>query len=433
MTDLSSKTVLVFDGGYFPELALRLSRGFGRVLYQCSVSNTKPKINEAVIGDLSPVERIEDFWPIKNEINLFVFPDCAHAGLQAELISQGFLVWGSRGGMDLELKRIAFKDVLKKQGLAVGPYKVCMGLEVLRHYLEARSDLYVKLSKFRGNTETRHWIDYRNSSHILDEFAITFGPTANDIPFLVEDAIETEIEWGLDTYFAGGQFPSIVAHGPEIKDKCYAGSVVKWDDLPSQVREVAEAMKPVLAESGYANFVSMEIRIGKDGTPYFTDPTCRMPMPAGMPQLELYDNLPEIIWAGAQGECIDPVCSKQFAAECIIDHTESQTEWRRIVIPKEVRRWVKLSEAFEVDGDLYAIPPFHNSEPCIGSIMGLGDTMEEAIEALKEHVSAMKDQPIIVPVEKLVCALKEIHEAEEQGMEFSSTPIPEPETVVSES
>jgi hypothetical protein len=431
--DLSSRTVLIYDGGLFSDLALRLSRSFGRTLFQCSIDQPFPKVNEAAVGDLPPVEVITDFWSIKKDIDLFVFPDCAHAGLQNELISQGFPVWGSRNGANLELQRIRFKEVLNGIGLTVGPYEVCNGLKELSDFLRDKKDRYIKLSKFRGSTETRHWIDQRQSSAILDEFAITFGPVAESVKFLVEEAIPTEIEWGLDTYFAGGKYPTMVAHGPEIKDKCYTGSMVKWSDLPDQVREVAEAMQPVLAESGYTNMVSMEIRIDEEGNAFFTDPTCRFPSPAGEAQMELYTNLPEIIWAGAHGECIEPEYDNTFAVECIMDHTGQEEKWRTLVVPDSVRQWVKLYGACQVDGDLYGIPPFPHSTDSIGAIIGLGNTMEEAIEALKAHAAELKDQPVTIPIETLVEALKEIEVANEQGVEFASTEMPEPETVVSES
>lgn len=432
MSDIGDKTVLVYDGGLFSELALRLSRSFKRTLFQCSISCPHAKVHESAVGDFAPVEVITDFWPVKNDIDLFVFPDCAHAGLQNELIAQGFPVWGSRNGANLELQRIRFKEILKDIGLKVGPYEVCNGLNALREFLRDKKDRYIKISKFRGNTETRHWIDQRQSVAILDEFAITFGPVAESIRFVVEEAIPTEIEWGLDTYFAGGKYPTMVAHGPEIKDKCYTGAMVKWSDLPDQVREVAEAMQPVLAESGYTNMVSMEIRIDEEGNAFFTDPTCRFPSPAGEAQMELYSNLPEIIWAGAHGDCIEPEYEHEFAVECIFDHTGPDTAWRTLVVPDEIRRFVKLYNACEVEGDLYAVPPFPHLGDSIGAIIGLGDTMEEAIDTLKWNASKLKDQPVTIPIDTLVDALKEIEEADKQGVEFASTEMPEPETVVSD-
>jgi len=433
--DVSDTTFCVIDGGQFVELAVRLARSVKRVLFQCSIDQPYKKVNEASVGDLPGVEVIDpevnDFWTLKKQIDCFVFPDCAHAGVQNELVAQGFQVWGSRNGVNLELQRIKFKKVLLDLGLHVGPYRVCNGLTELRAWLRDKKDQYIKISRFRGNTETRHWIDQRESGHILDEFAVTFGPVAEDVRFLVEEAIPTKIEWGLDTYFSGGKFPSFVAHGPEIKDKCYAGSIVAWRELPDPVKEVAEAMIPVLADANYANFISMEIRIAEDGTPYFTDPTCRFATPAGEPQLELYKNLPEIILAGAHGECIDPICSHNFAVQAVMDHSGPEEDWRRIVIPEGVRQWVKLYSACQIEGDLYAIPSFPHSCDSIGSVLGLGDTMEEAIEHLKANAKALKDQPVHIHVETLVEALKEIEEAEAKGVEFSEQPMPEPESVVS--
>jgi hypothetical protein len=62
--------------------------------------------------------------------------------------------------------------------------------------------------------------------------------------------------------------------------------------------------------------------------------------------------------------------------------------------------------------------------------VGVGDTMEEAIEHLRENKDAMPDG-CNVQFSSIADLLKEIQTAEELGMSFTEGKIPGPETVVS--
>lgn len=431
MKEPSDATVLVFDGGLNVELALRLARSFKRVLYQCSIESPYPKVHESVIGDgFDEIERIRDFWTQKDEIDGFIFPDCANAGLQRELACQGLRVWGSRDGCEWELDRERFKKILKKVGLEVGPYSVVLGLSQLRDHLRDKEDKWIKISRWRGCRETWHWIDQATSGDELDLLAVCFGAVKEQISFIVEDAIETEIEWGYDGYFCGGEFPSLSAHGPEIKDSCYLASVVQWDDLPEQVREINSALAPLLRDLDYANMWSAEVRITKEGTGYLTDPTTRFPWPASAAQMELYGNLPEIIWGGLTGVCIDPKPVAKFAAECLINHKGDESNWRKLVVPSNIRRWVKLSSVCQVDEGVYAFPPMSHSFEAIGSVIGIGDTIEEALNHLKVNAEELSDQPVEVKVESLASGIKELAAAEDQGVAFSEQKLPDAAEVI---
>lgn len=432
MKDTSELTACVIDGGLFVELALRLARKYKRVLYQCTIDQPFPKINEAVIGDGMEIERIQDFWPIKSEVDLFVFPDCANAGLQNELVAQGYPVWGSRDGVDLELKRLWFKKQLKSLGLEVGTYKVCRGLTELRQYLWDKEDKWVKISKFRGTRETWHWANRQTSEGELDNLGVLIGDMKESMVFIVEDCIETEVEWGYDGYFCGGRFPTVSCHGPEVKDKSYIGSIVQWSDLPEQVREILEMIAPLLSQLNYTNAFSAEIRIAKDGKAYFTDPTCRYPWPAGAPQMELYKNLPEIIWHGANGHCLDPEYDETVAAEVMINHDADEEKVRTLVVPDDVRQWTKLMWMCKTGPERYSFPPFPHSCDAVGSLIGIGDTIEEAVDAVKEHVESFSDQPVTINTDVLAAGIKILQSAEESDIDLTEKPLPNPEVAITD-
>src|ERR1700746_1526713 len=109
--DYSGKCFCLMDHyGLFVGTAVRLAESGARVLY-CTPVDRYDRINEAIVGDgFEGIEWVEEFWPLKKEIDCFCFPDIRHNGLQAELRSQGFAVWGSQGGMRLEQDRLFFNQ-----------------------------------------------------------------------------------------------------------------------------------------------------------------------------------------------------------------------------------------------------------------------------------------------------------------------------------
>ena len=158
MKSVSEITACVIDHGLFLPLALKLAKTYKRVLYYTPWEKGFPVIGDCIIGDgFDQIERCNDFWPIKSEIDLFVCPDIQHSGLQLELESQGFAVWGSRNGDSLEINRSKFHRILDELGLEVPEHTEIRGLAALREYLSDKSDKYIKMSKFRGSFESFHW------------------------------------------------------------------------------------------------------------------------------------------------------------------------------------------------------------------------------------------------------------------------------------
>lgn len=429
MTDLSDKTCLVFDHGLFVELALRLSRDFGKVYYHAPWERGFSLVNEAVIGNgFDEITWVDEIWDVIDEVDLFVFPDVLHSGLQLHLESMGKRVWGSRKGDALEIRRAYLKKVQQELGMHHPSYEIVRGMANLRDYLKDHPDQYVKLSKYRGMMETFHHTEYAQTEPLLDQLAVKFGSVKDVVPFLVEDPVVTDIEVGYDGYCVDGTYPAFGIQGYEVKDKCLIASVQKYEEIPEEITIVNHVLATVLKDYRYRNFWSTEIRVAQ-GNSYLIDPCCRCPSPCTEIQLELWENLGEILWHGAAGELIDQKVVAQFGVEAIIDHNGDEHGWRTLEVPEEIRRWVKLYNVCKVDGT-YAIPPFPHSCDAIGAIVGIGDTLEEAIEALKDHLTHLKDQPITAKVESLYDALEEIQKAEKKGIEFSDQPVPEPESVL---
>lgn len=399
MKETSEVTFCVLDHNLFLPLALRLAREAKRVLYWTPTEKGFPLINDGVIGrGFDEIERCDDFFPLLDEIDCFCCPDIQHAGLQLHLESIGKNVWGSRYGDSLELERVKFLNTLKEIGLPEVPFRSIIGLDELREYLKEHDDKFIKISRWRGTMETWHHVNYKTSEPMLDMLSVRFGAVKNAIPFVVCDPIETDIELGYDGFCIDGQFPETCAlSGYEYKDKGYITSVVPYSDLPSEVTVVNDAMAPLLKDFRYKNFFSTEIRV-KDGQSYYIDPCQRCPSPATEAQLELYENLGDIIWHGSQGELIEPITSAKFAVEAVMCMKADKTMWRTLEVPESIKQWVKIGSCCYIDGQ-YAIPPDGGGDDEIGWMLGIGDTIQEAIDHLKENVELLGDCRVHVNVE----------------------------------
>lgn len=413
MIDLSNQTALVIDHGTFVEFALRLARkpgGFGRVLYHVPYEYGYSHVADAMVGngfESDGVEWCDDpFDPaVLTGVDVVCFPDVQHAGLQLLLESFGLPVWGSRRGDSIELLRGKFRRMLKEMGLPVQTYDNITGFTNLIQYLQDNPGVFVKISRFRGSMETKEHIDMQLSQNWLDNMAVELGAVREMFPFIVEHRIDKAKEIGLDSFNVDGQFPNTCMEGVEVKDKMYVGEVKQFSDVSEPLRHVAELLAPLLREFHYRNWMSTELRITEDGTPFFIDPCQRLASPGGESMLEIYHNVPQFVHAGAKGELLEPEPEKKYSVQCWIEHRDSPKLYRAVRVPDEIRRFVKLRYACKIKGVYQIVPQpegvFSPPDPHIGFAIGLGDTLDEAKSEVKRVAEAMEGQNVTVHTELL--------------------------------
>lgn len=434
MKSVEEVTACVVDYGSFISVADKLSETMETVYYNSPFETEFQDIRKCVTGEgLDRVKRLDDFLDpdILDTIDLFVFPDIGFAGLQKHLKSLGKAVWGQMGGNDLELYRDLFLGVLKEVGLPTTHSEEIIGLTNLAEYLKKNENKWIKINRFRGNMETWHHLDYRHSLRTLDSLAVILGGTKEHVVFVVQDNIESDMEVGYDGWCIDGNFPSASFQGYEKKNELYLGSVLADENLPEEIKVVNTAMAPVLANYGYRNWWATEIRIA-DGTPYFIDPTPRMPGQTAEHQLETLTNFADVIWQGANGIVIDPEFAWKFAAEATL-HFQVDTkdtaigdEWKTLHLPKAAERWVKLYYYCKLDG-VYHFSPHHTDE--IGIVMGGGNSIEDAIKHLVKNLDLLKDLPLHANVLGFADLVATVKEAEKQGIPFGAK-VPSREAIV---
>lgn len=418
----------VDHGGLYLPLARKLAETYKQVFYYDPCEEAFPTFDKACIGDgFDKVRKIRGLWRHKREINLFIFPDSQGWDLQAELIEQGYPVWGSNRAEGLEMQREKFHEILAEVGLEVPEFTRIDGLTELEEYLRDKTDKYIKISRYRGSLETFHWISYEENRITLAAWRVKFGGLADIIPFFVFEPIKTDLEIGGDTYAIDDHFPTHMLDGTEWKDKAYFGVFKPVAEMPEQTRAVMKAFAPVLGRLGHRNFWSMEIRV-KGKQFWFIDATPRAPLPGTGSQMECYSNLAEIILAGAHGALVNPEPAAMFTVECILNQKGNRKEPSSLVVPPELEQAMKLAGCCQVDGRIW-FPPDDSSDGDIGWLVAMGKSPRAAIDTLKAYAEMLPDG-VTARTEALVDIIKEIDSAEQQGIEITKAEMPEPAEVV---
>lgn len=420
MKDLSDLTVCVIDHGLFPFIAQRLARDCRKVFYTTESERAFPTVHDIVGDGFADFERVDSLWRVHDQCDLFVFPDVGFGPLQ-EHLAEEHPVFGAKRGSELETNRGKFLRTLKEVGLSVPAFKAVRGMEELKSHLWDREHLFVKVSNWRGDWETFHWRSRSLDEMEIDARAVRLGPWKDHLTFYVFEPIDSTIEDGCDSFSVEGQWPEMVIHAMEAKDKALLATFQKFSDLPEQLRSVNEAFGPVLAQYGYRSFFSSEVRITEQGEGFFIDPTCRAGSPPSQVQTEMIANYSEVIWGAANGVVVEPEPAAKFGVQAVLKFPGNEGDWR-ITVGDELEQWIKPSMCSRI-GDRLSFAPSTHEEVCW--LTATGSTIKEAIDTLKERAELLPDG-VTCQYEALAEIIEEIHEAENQGMEFSDQRIPDP-------
>lgn len=419
--DLKTKTALVYDKGLFMQIAERLGRDFGRVLYYNPNHKTVfPKYIDTFIGKglkLSEnVEWIEHLWDYADEVDVWVFPDTHDGDMQQWLRSQGKRVFGSGKCEELELLRVETLEYLEELGLPVPDYTEVDGLDNLREHLKINKDVYVKVDKYRGSFETFHSENYKLSEPLLDKLEKDLGPTKNKMQFSIFKPI-VGVELAYDGYSIDGKYPSKTLYGIEIKDIGYIGHVKKYKDLFPEILKFNEAISKTLEVNQYRCFISPEMRVDKKGVGYMVDACCRMPSPVSECYYELLSNFSDIIWHGADGVLIEPEFEAEYAMTLVIESEWAKDNWQAVYFKPELRPWIKLRNYCKIDGDYYIVP-VPDGSTAIGVVIAIGSSLEDCAKKVNEYADGIKGYGIKIECAAVDKMQKEIEAGADIGIKF---------------
>ena len=391
LKDPADVVALVVDNGLFVEIAIKLAKTYKKFYYYVPWESAFAKMNLGMIGTgLEGIEVVDSIYgPHFDDVDLFVFPDIYFGYEQEMLEKMGKKVWGSRTGECLELQREGMKEILTKLDLPVGKFTHIKGIANLRAFLKDNEDVYVKIDKYRGTFETFHSANYKEVEPKLDEVEYCIGAFKHTIEFTVEEALPDRVEVGTDCWVVTddngvAHYPEHTISGIEIKDVGFASIFKKYADIPEVVTRFNERMKPVFGAYNWRGFMSTEVRIGKDMKPYMIDLCARAPSPPNELYQEQYSNLADCIWAGANGVVIEPEATAKYGAEIMLHSSWADKGWQPVTFPPELRDRVKLRNATKIHDVYYAIPQACGL-PEVGAVIGLGNTLKEALDNAVEN------------------------------------------------
>lgn len=383
--EFSSKSACVVDNGLFAGLAERLAQSFGKVYYTSPWVADFPVSTKIKLAEGFPdFERVKDIWEIVDDVDLFVFPDLYNPALQMYLQDKGKRVWGSRYGEELEINRKEALEYFDSLGLPLVPYKVCEGMTELRKYLQSRpkEKLWIKIGLARGDTETFSIENFELGQGRLDDLQAKLGPVAESHYFIVEDDVPGMIDVGLDTYSIDGKFPSKCLLGIEKKDEGYIGAVKGWKELPSRITDMYEALTPALKEYQYRNLFAIEARV-LDQKDWLGDPCCRFGSPVSELELSMIQNLPEIIWEGADGKLVEPKYTAKYGFEMLIQSAWAMEHPMKVEFPEKYRDQVKFRYATQFEDGLWTMPQ-KDGPQVVCAVCATGNSVDECMAEADE-------------------------------------------------
>ena len=386
--DLSKKTAIVYDrGGLYLYCAEKLAEKYKKVLYYLADADAYPSSQKCKIGEgLKGVERIHDLWGYIDEADIVYFFDVYDGDMQHWLREKGYTIYGSGRSEQVEIDKVYFLELLEELKLPCPETQLCEGLEELEEYLKTRKDTVWLKNLHRGDFETRKFRNMDQIEPFINDLKKRLGTAADDVDILVQSKIDSVCEVGYDGFCIGGDYTVNSITGYEIKDKGFIGKVCA--ETPPILKLINDAFAPTFKKRGYRGNYSTEIRITKEGLPYYIDATCRVPSPPGELMCELYENWAEATWEIANGNVpvLKPIA--KFGAVIILTSGWHDEHELCVQFPDKYKRYVKLKNHTKDADSYYCIP--NGNGAFFGAVVGWGDTVKQATMKCLEVVKTIE-------------------------------------------
>ena len=416
MKDLKEIVACVLDYGLFVENAVQLSETYKHIFYyNPSWKNSFPSSKDLTIGEgFDNITVIKDFWDYKKYFDLCIFPDIYQGDLQEELKSQGIPTWGMGKLERLERDRFYARDWQREMGLPTQKTDKIIGVEGLK---KLPKDSHIKLSEYRDDAESFKQLGNPQMNTFFDSLNLMMGHKKETYEFMVEEHIEG-IEPGVDIYTVDGRYPSIGMFGFEVKDCCYGGKMARVDNFPPPLKKVDDALKELFTQARTRGQFSTEVKIDKKRQGYLLDFTARLGYPPAQGQMEIIGNLPEIIWNGANGILTEPKIKARYMVEVMMSSDFAPKGELAFEFPEKIRKFVKIANVSKHEGIYYYIPNKNSKAESVGAVIGLGNTLEEAMEHCKKNAEQVKAFQLEIDIGSLDKLKEETEKAKSFGINF---------------
>jgi hypothetical protein len=343
------------------------------------------------------------------------FPDIYQGDIQEELKSQGIPVWGSGNTEWLERDRFRCTDWQESVGLPTPERKEIIGIDGLR---ELGEDWHIKLDEFRDDAETFKKLGTLTMDSFFDALSLTLGHRKDTYRFMAEKSIPDAYEYGSDIYTVNGLLPKYGLYGMEEKGCGYAGKIAKTDSLALPLKKVNDALCKVFEQERMKGPFSTEVRITKKREGFLIDPCMRNGNPPHQSQMMIIGNEPEIAWTGANGELTEPKIMARYCAQATMMSEFAAQGEVAFEIPDKSKKWIKIKNVAKHDGIYYYIPNKGSRIETVGSVVGIGNTLQSAIDECKKHAKDVKAFQLEIDLGSLDTLIKKTEESKSYGITF---------------
>ena len=417
MKDMKDVVCCFVEYGLFNELAVQASEHFKHVFYyNPSWKNAFPSSKDITISEgFDNITVIKDFWNYKKYFDMVWFPDIYDGDTQEELRSQNIPVWGAGNTEWLERDRFRATDWQKSVGLPTPERKEIIGIKGLR---KLDRNWHIKLDEFRDDAETFKKLGDITMDSFFDALALNLGHRNDPYRFMAEKNIPDAMEFGSDIYTVNGKLPVYGLYGMEIKGCAYGGKIAKTDSLALPLKKVNDALCKVFEAEQMKGDFSTEVRITKDRKGFLIDPCLRKGNPPHQSQMMIITNQPEIAWAGANGELVEGKFVARYCAQATMMSEFAQQGEVAFEIPDKLKKWIKIKNVAKFEGVYYYIPNKGSKIESVGAVVGLGNTLQAAVDECKQHAKDVKAFQLEIDTHALDELIKKTTESKEYGITF---------------
>lgn len=375
---------LVLDQGIFIEQANGLSdKGRHEVKYYSNWEKSAPISSDFEPGkNFEYLQKEKDFFKWIDWadciVNFDVYDNSTIAFLRDKFPNKS--IFGSGKGEWLENSRWKVKKWIKEQGLPLQKSYLVKGVTKLRKFIKENPDHYIKTDLFRSDCESFYAKNYKMVESRLNGLMVKYGAMAEEIDFIAEEMLDTDVEIGFDGFFWGEDYVDQCFMGYEKSKELILDKKFLIKDLPPECKEWLNKLKPLLKSLDYRGALSVEWKCFKDRW-YMLDICARSMSPGGAGYPQWITNWSELVYKIGKKEKVDMKTNCNFLSAVFLESKRAEEEDVYVEVKKENRDKIKFMSACQRDGDYYAVKPCKTVSIPIGS----GNTWKEAIENLKKN------------------------------------------------
>jgi len=114
---------------------------------------------------------------------------------------------------------------------------------------------------------------------------------------------------------------------------------------------------------------------------------------------------------------VNPEVAAPYVCQAMIKSPWGNKDWVPVTYPKKIARFVKLFNACRIAGDIHIIPLNEDLNE-IGSVIGMGESFEEARDQCKANAELIEGYQLEIKTDSLDEAETIIQKAKKFGVKF---------------